>query len=131
MVLHHMAPQLLEYVFSSQRSEWKSIAGWAVVMNYMQWPTISRFCPSELEVLSRTPVLGVYFVADKIIALKIEPTRVPNKDVVVMGATLPDRVCWGIGVELAQDIIQGRYSLVRFSEAHRIQAFLINQRFDL
>ena len=101
-------------------------------MNYMQWPIISRFCLSELEVLSHTAAeLGVYFAADILMALKIEPTRVPNKDVVVMGATLPDKVCWGIGVELAQDIIQGRYSLVRFSEAHRIQAILINQRFDL
>ena len=106
-------------------------------MNYMQWPIISRFCVSELEVLSHTPVLGVYFAADILMALKIEPTRVPNEDVVVIGETLPDRVCWRIGVELAQDMIQGHYSLVRFSgvedfpEAHRIQAFLINQRFDL
>ena len=76
-------------------------------MNYMQWPIISRFCLSELEVLSHTPVLGVYFAADILMALKIEPTRVPNEDVVVIGETSPDRMCWRIGVELAQDMIQG------------------------
>ena len=77
-------------------------------MNYMQWPIISRFCLSELEVLSHTAAeLGVYFAADILMALKIEPTRVPNEDVVVIGETSPDRMCWRIGVELAQDMIQG------------------------
>ena len=89
----HMLPQSQEDLLFSRYSEVTLVAGWAVVVTYMQWWRILRVRSAELQVLSISPGLHRYAAAEVVIGRQDELTCVPDEYVVAIGPAFPHRLC--------------------------------------